>query len=128
VARRGSTASALACVLGNEVMHCGATQLGEHLRDTRQLTRGVAPSGNPLGGNIGRVSFQNDRLGRQTRSQCANALTAGISQRAAESEFEAEFDKFIGLLPAAIKGMGNAADHTHLAQLRQDLIDGPAHV
>jgi hypothetical protein len=51
---------------------------------------------------------------RQGRGEFADAAGAGKGHGAAEAELEAELDEFVGLLPAAVEGMRDAA--RHLAQ------------
>jgi hypothetical protein len=43
---------------------------------------------------------------------------------AAETQLEAELDELVGLLPAAVEGVGDAAGHTATAQLPEHRIDG----
>jgi hypothetical protein len=55
-------------------------------------------------------------------------VSSRVGHRPAEAEGETELDEFVGLLAAAVEGMGDPAAHLETAQLLEYGIDGPPHV
>src|SRR5690606_23751309 len=101
-----------------------AAQRGQHFGVAREIDRQVALATSPGGWNVGRVCFEHDRLQRQAARQLANPGGPFIRHRAAEAEPETERDEGLGLLPAAVEGMRDAAAYARPAQLTQDRIHG----
>jgi hypothetical protein len=52
----------------------------------------------------------------------------GKAHGAAETQLEAQLDEFVGLLPAAVEGMRNAAGHGTTAKMLEHLVDGPSYM
>ncbi len=105
-----------------------AAQAGQRQGNARQLIRRVAGADFPLRRNVRRIGFEHDGVERQGRGQFADAAGAGKGHGTAEAELEAELDELVGLLPAAVEGMGDAARHLAQPQVFQHRIDRAPHV
>src|SRR5574344_1675842 len=99
-----------------------AAQLRQLLGDARQLRAAVAAlwlavlalrggAIEPLRRHVGRIGFQHQAVQRQALRQVAQFQCALVGDGATKTQLEAQSDKRLRLLPAAIKRVGNAAHH-----------------
>ena len=94
-----------------------AAQFGQHGGNARQLARRVAPAAQPGRRDVRGVGFKDDGIERQFGGQRADARRAGKGHGATETELETELDELVGLLTAAVEGVGDAAAHADATQV-----------
>ena len=79
-------------------------------------------------GNVGRIGFHHQAAQRQLGGQAAQLQGAVVGHRPAKPQLEAQRNKRLGLLQAAVEGMGDAPAYLHLAQYLQKLVGRAAHM
>ena len=74
----------------------------------------------PGGRDVGRIGLQHQALGRQAGGQAADVAGTVEGHGPAEADGHAQTDEMLGLLRAAVEGMGNAAGGAEAPQLLGD--------
>ena len=72
---------------------------------------GALPGGGvePVRRDVGGIGFEHDGRERQVFGQATQLQGPLEGEGATKAEFESQFDEGVGLLQAAVEGMGNAA-------------------
>lgn len=120
-------------------LNADATQLRHLLCNARQLGRTIAAlalaCGALLGGgvepmrrNIGGIGFHHQSRQRQAGRQLTQFERSVIGDSPAKTQLEAQIDKCLRLLSAAVEGVGNAAHHLVLAQGLEQAVAALAHM
>ena len=116
-----------------------AAQIGQHLRDARQLRRRVAPLRHalrallgggvqPMRRDVGRVGFKHDGREGQCGGQAAQLQGTLKGERTTKAEFETHLNERMGLLQAAIKCMCDATFDGDLTQTFEQRIGAATHM